>query len=179
MSIKKKIYLTLFVFLLCFLLALIFIIFPLINQISDKSQLLSEQKSDLAVLEARINNLEKFRELHDDLEYFLAEIDNLFVDSRIPIEFINFLETTSLKCGLEIDILPVAGKESDKELWPYIKFKIVSVGLFPDFLMFLDKLENNPYLIEVKDINVNRLTGEQDELSETIRADFIVQVFVK
>ncbi len=175
---KKRIYLTLIIFSCLIILIIVFFIFPFLSRIKNNSQELALQKEKMINLEAKINNLGKFRDLGTDLEQFLKEIDNLFVDAEVPVDFINFLEKTSEKCGLSIEILPISDKEA-KNFWPCINFKIISIGSFPDFLMFLEKLENNPYLLEIQNITISRLAEKEDISSKNIRADFSLKVFVK
>ncbi len=175
---KKRTYLTLTIFSLLIVLTVFFVIFPLFNRIKNNSEELVAKKENIIFLEARVSNLERFRALYAELEHFLEEVDNLFVDSEMPIEFIDFLERTSKESQLEIEILPISDKKTREGFWPYLTFQITSSGSFSNFLRFLEKLENNPYLIEVKNITISRLTKEGAAFSG-VRANFSVEVFVK
>jgi len=179
MAIKKKIYLTLIIFSLLIILMVVFIIFPLLGQIKNNAKELIVQKEKFVALEAKITNLEKFKVLYVELQHFLKQIDNLFVDARVPVEFISFLEETSEKSQLKIEILPGSDKEMEKDFWPYLTFQITSTGSFPNFLKFLEKLENSLYLLEVQNVSIGKLTGDKDVVSDDVRANFSVKVFVK
>lgn len=179
MAIKKKIYLTLIIFSLLIILIIVFVVFPLFRGIKNNSKELIVQKEKFVALEAKITNLEKFKVLYAELQHFLKEIDNLFVDSRVPVEFIGFLEKTSEKSQLKIEILPTSDKEIEKDFWPYLAFQITSTGSFPNFLKFLEKLENSPYLVEVQNVSIGKLTGDEGVISDNVRANFSVKVFVK
>jgi len=195
MAITKRIHLTLIIFSFLIILIIVFIVFPLFRGIKNNSKELIVQKEEFIALEAKITNLEKFKVLYAELQHFLKEIDNLFVDSRVPVEFISFLEKTSERCQLQIEILPTSDKKTEKDSWPYLTFQITPTGSFPDFLKFLEKLENSSYLVEIQNININKLTGsEESKLSSSpfavaredkeqsasnIKAAFSVKVFVK
>jgi len=179
MAIKKKIYLTLIIFSLLIILMIVFVVFPLFRGIKNNSKELIVQKEKFVALEAKITNLEKFKVLYAELQHFLKEIDNLFVDSGVPIEFISFLEKTSEKSQLKIEILPTSDKKMEKDFWPYLAFQITSTGSFPNFLKFLEKLENGPYLVEVQNVSIGKLTGNNGAVSDNVRANFSVKVFVK
>ena len=179
MAIKKKIYLTLIIFSLLIILIIVFVVFPLFRGIKNNSKELIVQKEKFVALEAKITNLEKFKVLYAELQRFLKEIDNLFVDSRVPVEFIGFLEKSSEKSQLEIEILPTSDKKIEKDFWPHLTFQITSTGSFPNFLKFLEKLENSLYLVELQNVSISKLTGDKDAVSDNVRADFSVKVFVK
>ncbi|MCX6759198.1 MAG: type 4a pilus biogenesis protein PilO [Candidatus Nealsonbacteria bacterium] len=179
MAIKKKIYLTLIIFSLLIILIIVFVIFPLFRGIKNNSKELIVQKEKFVALEEKITNLEKFKVLYAELQHFLKEIDNLFVDSGVPVEFISFLEKTSEKSQLKIEILPTSDKKMEKDFWPFLTFQITSTGSFTNFLKFLEKLENGLYLVEVQNVSISKLTGDNDIVSDNVRANFSVKVFVK
>ena len=179
MAITKRIYLTLIIFALFIILMIVFIVFPLFSEIKNNSKELIIQKEKFIDLEAKITNLEKFKVLYAELQRFLKEIDNLFVDSGVPVEFVGFLEKTSDQCQLKIETLSTSGKKMEKDSWPSLTFQITSLGSFPNFLKFLEKLENSPYLVEVQNISLNKLMGDKDVVLAHVRANFSVKVFVK
>lgn len=179
MAIKKRIYSTLIIFAFLIILIIVFIVFPLFREIKNNPEELIVQKEKFIALETKIINLEKFKVLQTELQPFLKEIDNLFVDSEAPIEFIGFLENTSKESQLKIEILPTSDKKTEKDSWSYLTFQITSTGSFPNFLKFLEKLENSPYLVEIQNISISKLIGAQDAVSDNVRANFSVKVFVK
>ncbi|MDD2696559.1 MAG: type 4a pilus biogenesis protein PilO [Candidatus Pacebacteria bacterium] len=174
----NKINLTLVVFLLLIALATAFIILPLFQGINDNAKALISEKQNFISLEANISNLEKFKVLYKDLEDILNKINNLFVNSEVPIEFITFLEDTSEKCQLKIEIIPSSDKKTEEKGWSYLNFQINTTGSFPNFMKFLEKLENSSYLIEVQSLSINKLAQGETGASN-VRANFSVKVFVK
>lgn len=179
MTASKKITITLIIICLLAVLIIIFIIVPLFKSIESSSKEIIVQKQKAALLESEGLNLKENEALEEVSQQFLQEIRKLFIDSEVPLEFVNFLENTSQECQLSIDILPNFQTKKEVSSWSYSVFQLVSTGSFPDFLRFLEKLENSPYLIDIQDINISRL-GSQGEGGQTnIKASFSIKVFIK
>lgn len=159
------------------ILVVVFVLIPFFQEISINSKELTSQKENLAVLEAKTANLERFKNLYSGLEKILEEIDNLFVNAEVPVEFIGFLEDTSSKSNLTIKIVP-STQETKGDYWQSVSFQITNTGSFGNFLEFLEKLENSPYLIEIKNVNVSNLP-EKEALPGWIKATFSLKVFAK
>ena len=159
------------------ILMVVFILIPFLREISINSKKLISQKENLAVLEAKAANLERFKNLYSGLKKILEEIDGLFVNVEVPVEFIGFLEDTSSESNLTIKIVP-STQETKGDYWQSISFQITNTGSFDNFLEFLEKLENSPYLIEVKNVNVSNLP-EKEALPGWIKATFSLKVFAK
>jgi len=174
---KKRTYLTLIIFIALIFLMIFFVAHPLFVRVKNDSKELASQKESLANIEAKTENLQSFRGMNDDFEYFLNEVENLFIDPIIPIDFINFLEKVSDESGVEIEITPVSQEKKQGEIWTYIVFQITVISPFSDFLKFLEKIENNPYLVEVESVNINSLAQSQDIFRKNIRANFLIKAF--
>ena len=98
-----------------------------------------------------------------------------FIDPEKPTSFIRFLEDTAHNSQVSIEH-SFAGAEKDEEkAWPKLIYNISSSGSFVNFLKFLDKLENSPYLLEVSNLNIKMAK----EYSGEIDAAFSLSVFTK
>lgn len=129
-------------------------------------------------LEAEISSLEKFKILYKNIEEALKTIDKLFVGSEVPVDFITFLENTSQSSSVKTEISPSSVRKIEKDPWPSLIFQLSSSGSFNNFLKFLKKLENSPYLVETQNLNIARIGGEKTATSD-INAIFSIKVFVK
>jgi len=184
---EKKIYISLVISIGFFIILISFIISPLMKGIREYSeQLLSEKEKRTSFTEEK-RNIQSFEAIYQELEPELEETNNLFVNSKVPIEFINFLEETAANSNISIKVSSVISRDVGKEnIWPLLDFHLQSSGPFPNFLRFIEKLENSSYLIEIYDLNIKRL-GERDlqskELIEfsagDITATFSLIVFTK
>ena len=158
MTPRNKINLSLIIFSILSICLIVFIIYSLFDGIKKNSESLISQKAASVSFGAKIKELEEFQTVYQDLKPNLEKIDALFIDSKVPVEFINFLETTSQEYQNLIKISPGLPLKTERDPWLSIVFQITSTGSFPNFLRFLAKIETSPYLIEVQNLNVKRLT---------------------
>jgi len=168
----SRINLSIIVFLVLTVLILIFGVYPIFKDIEKNSEELVNQKKELVILEAQITNLEKFKIVYKSLEDILERIKGLFVDAQVPVDFIRFLENTAESGSLDISISPTSSGKYGSDYWQSLIFQISSSGSFSNFLRFLEKLENSPYLIEVQSLNISRD-------GENVRAIFSIKVFAE
>ncbi|MBM3257652.1 MAG: hypothetical protein FJZ05_00315 [Candidatus Nealsonbacteria bacterium] len=179
MAASKKINLTLIIICLLTVLIIAFVIAPLFKSIRDKSEEIAVQKQKAVLLESEGLNLKENEVFQESSQQFIQEVNKLFIDSEVPLEFVNFLENTSKKCQLIIDILPNFETKRENDSWPYSVFQLVSSGSFSDFLNFLEKLENSPYLIDIQNINISRLGSQGEGGQSYVKASFAIKVFIK
>jgi len=158
MSSKKKIYFWLIVFGAIFLFFLAFVIPEFFKAILRKSENLISLKNKLATFQEETKNLIKLEETYRNYQSNLAQIDKLFIDPEVPIEFIKFLEKNALLSQQKIEISLMSQKGNESDSWPSLFFQVSTAGSFPNFPRFLEKLENSPYLITILDLNVRRLS---------------------
>lgn len=179
MTTKNKIILSIVIFAVLFILLIIFVIYPLFVEIKKNSQAITSQKGNLVALEAKIENLEKFKNLYNEYKPNLEKIDNLFINAEVPVGFISFLEKTSKDCQIEIEISPPSTKKTEKDFWTFLTFQIRSISSFPNFLQFLEKLETSPYLIEIQNLNISKFTGGEDFSGADAQASLSIKIYTQ
>ena len=160
----KNIYLIGGISLIGDLILIIFIIFPLITGIQNDSKELISLKSELSVLEQTKGNAEELKKLSALHQQDAEAINAIFIDPKIPIDFIRFVETTASESGTTLE---VSYDENS------VSFDIALEGSFSAFLKFLTKLENGPYPLEISSLNIKRTTGGK------ISATLILSVLAK
>jgi len=179
MTTSKKINITLIIICLLTVLIVVFVIIPLFKSIGSNSKEIAVQKQKAALLESEGLSLRENEASEESSQQFLREVNKLFIDSEIPLEFVNFLENTSKECQLVMDILPNFETKKEKDSWSYSVFQLASTGSFSNFLKFLEKLENSPYLINIQDINISRLGSQGEDNQANVKASFSIKVFIK
>lgn len=177
MSINKKIYISLSIVGVLTILAIFFMISPLLEKIKDNSSRLFSEKEKTAQLLQEKENLEKLEQSYNFRRSDLEKIETLLVKEDIPVEFIDFLEKTAADSNVQINISSLTKKTEKDDPWQNLFLKITANGLFADFLKFLEKLENSLYLIEVSDLNIKKTS--EAEISTGVIADFSMKVFAK
>lgn len=182
----KKIYLSTIAFATLNILLIVFIVFPLFEEVKKNSEAFLLEKNKIASLSKEEEGREKMEGLYKNYQSDLEEIEKVFVDPEVPIEFIGFLEKTATVSQIQLKILSMIKKIEKEDPWPGLSFQLSAVGSFPDFLRFLEKLENSPYLIETLELNTRALTEKEiksKEFESFPVADantlFLIKVFTK
>ncbi len=172
MAPNKKTILTLIIFLTTSSFFISLVILPFLNEIKNNSEIIINQKKEAALFETKITNLRNFENIYQIHQENLEKIETLFIDHKIPadiIKFTAFLRKIAYPSQTSIEILPSPPLVN---FWPALIFQINSQGQFPDFLKFLNKLENSPWLIEILNLNV----GRNEKGTET---SLLIKVFTK
>jgi hypothetical protein len=189
MDLKKKIYISITIFVIAAVLLVAFLIYPFAKSINKDSEDLLSQKGRLALFKKEAENTEEALSFYKSRQLDLEKIDTLFIDPGNPIEFINFLEDNARASQLEIEIdslqssLTSPSQIKGAKIWPSLNFQLSVNGSFPNFSRYLDKLENSPYLLEVLDLSAKKLSKEEVGLIETqspgVNVTFSVRVYTK
>ena len=182
---KKNIILFLTSLFLILILA-IFIIYPLFSAIKKDSADLVSVKKEILFFSQKSGDAGKIKENFSQVEPSLKKIESLFVNSEVPISFIEFLEQTALGCNLNISISPSDNKKSDTDYWESMTFQINLAGSYQDILKFLEKIESADYLIEEQSLGMHVLSGQNAEnligkkfSGENIGALLTIKVYTK
>ena len=157
MIIKKQIHTNLLIFGILFLLITVFVIFPQIKKLSSISDNLVMQKNLLNLFQNQIKNLETFEQNYLLHKPTLERIENSFVIPEEPVNFIEFLENEAQNSNLEIILFPLSIIPGEIDLWENTGFKIKTTGTFSDSLRFLAKIEASPFLIEIFQLNIQKI----------------------
>lgn len=166
MTLEKKINLSIAVLVILVLSFSIFLIYPLFSEIKNASRELILKKEDLLFFERNIENLTKFQVRYREIEPNLEKISSLFIDTKAPVRFISFLEGLAENFQFPIEISTAQTPKAKEDLWPSLSFTIKTIAPFSQFAVFLEKLENSPYLIEIQNLNIQRLTEKELQLKE-------------
>jgi hypothetical protein len=169
----KRSCLSCLIFVGIFLGLVFFVIFPLTKEIRESSQQLLLEEEARQVFSEEKENLQNFEKVYQEIEHDLEMMDDLFVNAKVPIEFINFLEEVALNSGVSIEISSVASEGAKGSLWPSLIFQLQASASFSGLSRFIERLENSIYLIEIRDLHIKKL-GEGN-----VGASFSLKVFTK
>jgi len=161
----KKFYILVIFFALInsFLIYLIFFLFRLIN---NNSQVLLKNKEKISILAKESEDFEKIKVFYQNHQEDFKKIENMFIDSEAPIDFISFLEKTAQDCQLQLKINSLIKNQEKEKNLSFLSFQISIQGSFSNFLKFIDKIENGPYLIDTVDLSVQSAKEENLENKE-------------
>jgi hypothetical protein len=190
MNPKKKIYISIAVFVAITVLLIIFAVIPLLKNIQKNSANLVSQKYDLTLLKKEIETFRDTEVLYQKAQENIDKIDKIFIEPDNPIDLINFLKEKAEKYNLQNEILSLNKTPADSagqpDPWPSISLQISNTGPFVSFLKFVKNLESGPYLTEILNISIKRLTenefrGENLAMFSPgdVNATFLLKVYTK
>lgn len=155
MTPKAKILISLVLFFILSVLFVIFVISPLFLGIKEISQALPSEKQKLAELEEKVKNLDEFKKILPEISPDFKKIDYFFIDPKVPVDFVRFLEKTAQDSKVSLGISPLSlPRTVNMDFWPSVLFNLSLAGPFPNLSNFLEKLESSPYLIEIQGLNI-------------------------
>lgn len=180
MASKKKINIALIIFTLIVVALIAFFIRPLLAEIKMSSKELFLEKNNIAAMEIQAKEIENFEKNYSLYGPNLEKMEQLFVDSKNPVDFIKFLEKTASDSEItsKISLLPPP-KKGDQN---FIAFQFFSSGDFSNILKFSEKLETGPYLIEIKNLTIKNSTEQnvsKNYSPEKVDANFLIRAFTK
>lgn len=149
------------------------VIYPLFSGIQRESNNFIFQMEELAELEKKIQNLNDFQASYKEYQANFKKIEELFINSSEPVNFIEFLEGEARNADLDIKILPFAPEKEGKP-WPSMNFRLSTRGAFPGFLKFIERLESSSYLVDI--LNLNAVRGENESETEIT---LLIKVYTK
>jgi hypothetical protein len=142
------------------------------------------RRQDSLQLDNTLKSIEEFRKDYKEIRKNIDKGESSFLKSEAPVNFIGFLEKISENSNTSIDISPspVVKKLGDK--WYSMIFQISATAGFENFLKFLEKIESGPYLIQIENLNIVRLTTQGLSAEELeaysigdIKANFSLKAF--
>ncbi|MFH1509805.1 MAG: hypothetical protein ABID67_01485 [Candidatus Nealsonbacteria bacterium] len=173
MSSKQKNNISISFFLIFFISIFFLVIYPLFKDIQSSAKELSLQENKLITLQLKIDGLEQFKNVYKGLEGDLKKKDDLLVNLEVPVEFINFLENEAQQSNLDFEITSANNYTDNFNPWSYIIFQATANGNFSNLVKFLERVENDLYLIEIININIKE-AGDSN-----IKTTFSIKVFSK
>ena len=179
MNFTKKIIISSVIFVALIALLSVFAIAPLVREIKINSEAIVLEKDKYSALEAKIGNLDKFKDLYKEYSVNLEKINTLFINAEVPVEFIGFLEGIAEDNDIQLTISPSSARTTGGT-WPFITFRIGCVGEYSDFMKFVEKIESAPYLLEIQNLDIRRIEPKEGEVySGDISAGLTIKIYTK
>ncbi len=165
------------------LILAIFIASFLFARIKENSEEFIGIRTKINLSEKQIEKFQEHKNNYEKLTSDLEKIDKLFINPDVPLDLIKFWEEMAEEAGLSVEISPFVPQQYKTDDWDFIGFKMILTGSFSGFSKFLEKTEAAPYLIEVQNLGIRRLTkrdfGHEAMSTNSVQADLSVKVFAK
>lgn len=166
MAIKKEIYIIILVSFLLFVFLILIFVYPLLKGIQQDSQQIISQKNDIFLLQNEFNEAQNFQMKYETYKPDLDKLDQMFIDSQNPVDFIEFIEKTALDSGVKTGIsTPSFSQDGSLN---FVDLQITCSGDFSKVLKFINALETGNYLIQVQNLDAVKT-----------QATFLIKIFAK
>ncbi len=163
---------------LAFILLCVFIVFPLGKSIKAQADELFFIRKEFKTVREKSQTLTNWETKYSELKPDFERIKSLHVDKEVPVDFLDFLEKTAHNSDLLIEISLTPKKDDEKSL----NLKLVLFGSPQDCLMFIEKIELAPYLIEIGNFDLTKLSEEHLKLerySSLSQGDIELDIYLK
>lgn len=169
MKIKKKIYITVALFLIADFLIVFFVLKPLYWEIKEVSDQFLERRKKIVQLERKIREIKGLKKTYAEIKPDFKKIESLFVVPDKPIRFITFLEETADESGVTANISPGSGLKLKNENWDPVVFKIESSGTFPSLLKFIEEIEYGPWVVLINDLKIRKIKKKEEDVEQEVK----------
>lgn len=162
MNIKRKI-ITISVFFGALFLSLaFFVIIPAIKEIRNLSLEYKNTQKEIFNLENEFLTIQKIEKDYEEfLKDYEEKIENFFIDSEIPVGFINFLEKIASSSDVLIKISSFSSTKEKNTPLGYTNIQINAEGELEKLLQFLEKIEKNDYFVETQNLSIKKVSTDK------------------
>ena len=176
----QKIIVTLAVFGVFITLFLGVVIYPIFQGVVGDNEKVLAYKQELLQLKKDKEGSAEFERTASAYASAFEKIENLLVDSSLPIAFFRFLDETAASFRLRIEKTPGSTQRLQEDRWPSFEMRLSGEGLYLDVMAFLQKIENAPYLLEVRTLTMKQRNDFLDPQNKG-RVEFVmsIKVFTK
>lgn len=160
------------------LLLILFAILPLFQKIKDSSRQLIQKKEQKIYFSLEKENLQESKIIYEEITPDLKKTEDNFLIGKAPVELeiIKFLEKSASDFNVSIKISSVGSENKRENQLSFLALNLEASGSFNDFLKFLEKIENDYYLIEITSLIINKSTSNEFA-GENIIASISLNVF--
>ena len=160
MKSKQKIIIAIASFTVCSVIFLGALVYPVFHGVLEDHKKVLAHKREILQLKEDLKSTHEFEMLSVQYAKEFGQLEGLFVDSNIPIAFFRFLDETAALLAVQIEKSPGAAQQPGGDRWPSFEVRLAGRATFPSVMAFLQKIENAPYLLEVKTFTISTRKGE-------------------
>lgn len=170
MKIKQKILISVLIIILLLIILIFLLLKPLLAKTIKLSKIVEQQQIVIKnpdFQEQYQNQINQLKTDYEKIQPKLPLLKQALLEKAKAVEFIKILEKAAQKNNLQqnIQVLP---EEKDG-----LNFNLFLTGVFPNFLRFLEYIENSQYLLKISSIKINKLHD-----SNQIQSNVQVKVYI-
>ena len=175
MKAKQKISIALASFAVCSVIFLWAFVYPVFHGVLEDYKKVLAHKKEILQLKEDANSTRELEMLSVQYAKEFAQLEGFFVDSNIPIALFRFLDETAALFNVQIEKSPGVIQQFEGDRWPSFEVRLAGRASYPGLMAFLQKIENAPYLLEVKTLTIAAKKGFEREVEFSLS----LKVFTK
>jgi hypothetical protein len=148
---KDKLYIISGVLIVIFACFIAFFIYPTLTDVIGHSQKLLADKAQDSLMQKELSELQAFKNNEYLYDANLQKADNLLIDARNPVDFVEFLERIAGQSQISVDV-SLAPQVSGKP----VPFVLNTTGSFSGTAAFSRRVETGPYLITINKLSITK-----------------------
>jgi len=164
MKAKQKVIIAFASFAVCSMIFLGAVVYPVFHGVLEDYKQVLAHKREILQLEEDGKSTNEFEMLAGQYEKEFVRLQGFFVDSKIPIAFFRFLDETAALLNVQIEKSPGVSQKLEGDRWPSFEVRLAGGGAYLSVMAFLQKIENAPYLLEVKTLTLSTEKGFGGEI---------------
>lgn len=149
-NVKSKIYIIFGVSAVIVACMVLFLVEPVFSSIKEISFDLVSIKNNIGSFEGEKSQLESFQKNYESYKLSLERMESMFVDGKSPVNFIKFLEASSEKSHVSLDVLMPAPLQNEN----FVVLQTTARGLPSDILQLVRAIESGTYASEIQNFNM-------------------------
>ena len=167
MSPRRKIYISIIVFVIISAFLIVLFLVPILTNIKKNSEELISQKKVLANLQKEKKTFRETEPIYENSKEDVDKINKLFYDPENQLELMDFITEKPKSYNLNNEILKMLlNQKAQPGSWSSYSIQISSTGSFPSLMKFIKSLESGSYLIEIMNISIKKTSeGKQGNVS--------------
>ena len=156
---KQKVIIALVSFAVCSAVFLGVLVYPVFRGVQEDYKEVLAHKRHILQLKEDAKSAREFGALSSQYAKEFVQLEGLFVDSKIPIAFFRFLDGTAALLNMQIEKSPGVAQKLQGDRWPSFEVRLAGRAAYHSVMAFLQKIENAPYLLEVKTLTISTKKG--------------------
>lgn len=162
-------------------------VWPIISRLRETGAAIAAQNEKIAGLDRQVRQIENFRNFYRKEEINFLKVDEAFVNSDMPLQFIDYLNALARDCQTAIKMEPGASLKIKNDAWPSISFQVSLTGTFSGIGQFIKKIEVGAYLVEIQNVRIAVQAGGaagddgvgQPDTAKNVSASILLKAYAK
>ena len=166
LNLKKKIFISMVIFILIIGGLIYFVVMPTINDIKKMGEEIEAQRIDLEQKYIKGQSLRQLTENLKEIEPQLIMLDQIFIKQDYELEFITKLEDIAAQNNISQTISLDTAKINKEKSYQTLPLRLAARGNYKNMMNYLTNLEALDYYININSMDLSSASAKQSATPE-------------